>query len=70
MKMREIGDKEIKTLMVLKATVDDPMIDYAALRSAAHTSECDVWDEIIGLPLDEGRVLMGGRKVRHVRSVE
>ena len=69
-KMREIGDEEMRALMVLKATVDDPMIDDAAPRSAARTSEWDLWDEITGLPLDEGRVLKGGRKVRHDRSVE
>ena len=69
-KMREIGDEEMRTLMVLKGTVDDPMINYAAQRSAARTSEWDLWDEITVLPLDEGRVLKGGRKVRHVRSVE
>ena len=60
----------MRALMVLKATVDDPMIDYAAQRSAARTSEWDLWDEVTGLPLDEGRVLKGGHKVRHVRSVE
>ena len=32
----------MRALMVLKATVDDPMIDNAAQRSAARTSERDL----------------------------